>query len=123
LAAIDYINAHGTSTPLNDRIEAMAIDRVFTDRGLRPLVNSTKSETGHLISAAGALEAAFCALAIRDGVVPPSRNLESTDCSPTVTFAPTTAVHRPIRAALSNLLGFGGSNASLVVAALAEDNP
>jgi 3-oxoacyl-(acyl-carrier-protein) synthase len=116
LEMIDYINAHGTSTPLNDRIEAMAIDRVFTARGLRPLVNSTKSETGHLISAAGALEAAFCALAVRDGVIPPSRNLAASDCSPTVAFAPRTAVRRPVRAALSNLLGFGGSNATLVIA-------
>lgn len=112
---IDYINAHGTSTPLNDRIEAMAIDKVFTTRGASPLVSSTKSETGHLISAAGALELSFCALSIRDQIVPPTRNLEDTDCSKSVRFVAKTAVKHPVRAALSNLLGFGGANATLVV--------
>jgi 3-oxoacyl-[acyl-carrier-protein] synthase II len=117
LATIDYINAHGTSTPLNDRIEAAAIDAVFTRRGLRPLVSSTKSSTGHLISAAGAVELAFCALALRDQIVPPTCNLEATDCSPTVAFVAKTARRQPLRVALSNLLGFGGSNATLTVAA------
>ncbi len=112
---IDYINAHGTSTPLNDRIEAMAIEKVFTSRGVRPLVSSTKSETGHLISAAGALELSFCALSIRDQIVPPTRNLEDTDCSKAVRFVAKHAVKHPVRAAMSNLLGFGGANATLVV--------
>lgn len=115
LTTIDYINAHGTSTPLNDRIEAMAIDQVFTRRGSRPLVSSTKSSTGHLISAAGGIELAFSALAVRDQVAPPTCNLEATDCSPTVVFVGQRAQPHPIRFALSNLLGFGGSNATLVV--------
>lgn len=83
---VNYINAHGTSTELNDRIEALAVRRVFGSRGYSPYVSSTKSETGHLISAAGALEAAFCVLAIRDGVVPPTANLHHTDCGDDINF-------------------------------------
>jgi len=112
---VDYINAHGTSTPLNDRIEAIAIDRVFTARDAFPLVSSTKSVVGHLIAAAGALELAFCCLALRDGVVPPTQNLTESDCSRTIRFVAREAREAPLRIAMSNLLGFGGSNAVLVV--------
>lgn len=115
LGKIDYINAHGTSTPLNDRIEAMAIDKVFTSRGFSPLVSSTKSSIGHLISAAGGVELAFCALSVRDQIAPPTCNLDVTDCSQTVNFVAKEAKPHRIRCALSNLLGFGGSNATLVV--------
>lgn len=118
LGCIDYINAHGTSTPLNDRIEAMAIDQVFTRRGFKPLVSSTKSSTGHLISAAGGIELAFSALAVRDQIAPPTCNLETTDCSPTVAFVGQRAQPQRIRLALSNLLGFGGANATLIVGVL-----
>jgi 3-oxoacyl-[acyl-carrier-protein] synthase II len=120
LGAIDYVNAHGTSTPLNDRVEAMALEAVFGAAGHRPCVSSTKSETGHLISAAGALELAFCALALRDQAVPPSRNLEAPDCGLTLDFVTGAARRAKVEAAMSNLLGFGGSNAMLVVGRPAE---
>ena len=113
---IGYINAHGTSTELNDRIEALAVRRVFGARGHRPLVSSTKSETGHLISAAGALELAFCALAVRDGKVPPTRNLGKTDCGDDIDFVAGGMRETPIKAAMSNSIGFGGTNTSLIVA-------
>jgi 3-oxoacyl-[acyl-carrier-protein] synthase II len=112
---VDYVNAHGTSTPLNDRIEAAALDRVFTSRGAYPWISSTKSVVGHLISAAGALELAFCCLAMRDGVVPPTQNLFDTDCSKTLKFVAREPLRAEIKIAMSNLLGFGGSNAVLIV--------
>jgi 3-oxoacyl-[acyl-carrier-protein] synthase II len=112
---IDYVNAHGTSTPLNDRIEAAALDRVFSTRGAFPWVSSTKSVVGHLISAAGALELAFCCLAMRDGVIPPTQNLMETDCSKTLRFVAREPRKADVKIAMSNLLGFGGSNAVLIV--------
>jgi 3-oxoacyl-[acyl-carrier-protein] synthase II len=110
---VDYINAHGTSTELNDRVEALAIRRVFGARGIRPLVSSTKSEIGHLISAAGAMEAAFCVLAIRDQLVPPTRNLENTDCGEDIDFVAGEAKEHNVEVTLSNSIGFGGSNSVL----------
>ena len=115
---VDYINAHGTSTELNDRVEALSVRRVFGARGVNPFVSSTKSEIGHLISAAGAMEAAFCALAIRDGAVPPTRNLSRTDCGEDINFVAGESRKFPVRAALSNSIGFGGSNS---VVALKRD--
>jgi 3-oxoacyl-[acyl-carrier-protein] synthase II len=112
---ISYINAHGTSTELNDRIEALAVRRVFGSRGVLPLISSTKSETGHLISAAGALELAFCALAVRDQQVPPTINFDRTDCGEDLDFVANTSRNQPIIAAMSNSIGFGGSNSSLIV--------
>lgn len=108
--AVDYINAHGTSTELNDRIEALAVKRVFGARGHRPKVSSTKSEVGHLISAAGALEAAFAVLSIRDRVVPPTRNLFRPDCDDGIALVAHEAQPGRVDAALSNSIGFGGSN-------------
>jgi len=113
---IGYVNAHGTSTELNDRIESLAIRRVFGDHCRNLLVSSTKSEVGHLISAAGALEFVFCALAIRDGLIPPTRNLESTNCDSGLDYVPRVKRERQVKAALSNSIGFGGSNSSLIVA-------
>ena len=113
---IGYINAHGTSTELNDRVEALAIRRVFGSRGHRPMISSTKSEVGHLISAAGALEMMFSTLAVYEGRVPPTRNLLHTDCGDDLDFVTLKMREVPIRAALSNSIGFGGSNSSLIVA-------
>lgn len=113
--AINYINAHGTSTELNDRVEAMCIRKIFGERGCKPLVSSTKSMTGHLISAAGALEAFFCVLALRDGKVPPTINLHATDCGDGLDLVANTSRAADVTAALSNSVGFGGSNSALVV--------
>jgi 3-oxoacyl-[acyl-carrier-protein] synthase II len=116
LAQINYINAHGTSTELNDRIEALAVRRVFGSRGYSPFVSSTKSETGHLISAAGALEAAFSVLAIRDSIIPPTANLHQTDCGDDINFVAIRPKKTEVHAALSNSIGFGGTNTSLLFA-------
>lgn len=117
---IHYINAHGTSTQLNDRVEAHAIRRVFGSRGHKPGVSSTKSEIGHLISAAGAMEAAFTALAIRDQIAPPTINLINTDCGDDINFIAEKSRKMPIEHALSNSIGFGGSNS---VVALSRFRP
>ena len=111
---IDYINAHGTSTPLNDKFETMAIHDVFGDEAPKIPISSTKSMTGHLIGAAGAVEAAFSVLAIRDGVVPPTINLETPDPDCDLDYTPHIPKRGPVRAALSNSLGFGGHNSCLV---------
>ena len=112
---IDYVNAHGTSTPAGDEIEVRAVERVLGDaaRGLN--LSSTKSSIGHLLGAAGAVEAAFCALAIRDGVIPPTLNLDNPSFETPLDLTPHKAVRKPVRAALSNSFGFGGTNAALVL--------
>ena len=112
---IQYINAHGTSTQVNDRVEALAVRRVFGARGLRPMVSSTKSAVGHLISAAGAMEAAFATLAVHGGRVPPTRNLYNTDCGDDIDFVAHVARAVPVQAALSNSIGFGGTNSVVCV--------
>jgi len=112
---ITYINAHGTSTELNDRIEALAVRRLFLARGYNPLVSSTKSELGHLISAAGAVEAAFCALAVRDSKIPPTINLHRTDCGEDIDYVANVMRETPVYAALTNSVGFGGSNAVIAI--------
>lgn len=117
-AAIDYINAHGTSTPLGDVAETRAIKRLLGDRAAKVAVNSTKSMTGHLLGAAGGVEAVFTALAIRDQVSPPTINLRNPDPDCDLDYVPNAARKMPIRAALSNSFGFGGTNASLVLARL-----
>ena len=111
---IDYINAHGTSTPYNDRLETLAIKQMFGDHAYRLAVSSTKSMTGHLLGAAGGLEAGISVLAIRHQVIPPTINLEHPDPDCDLDYVPVTKRARPITYALSNSFGFGGTNAALV---------
>ena len=113
---IDYINAHGTSTQPNDREETAAIKQVFGEHAYKLLVSSTKSMTGHLLGAAGALEAIVCLLAIRDGCIPPTINYQTPDPGLDLDYVPNTARAKAITTALSNSMGFGGHNASLVFA-------
>ena len=112
---VHYVNAHGTSTQLNDRVEALAIRRVFGSKGHQPMVSSTKSVVGHLISAAGAMEAAFTTLCVAQGLVPPTRNLFHTDCGDDIDFVAHEHRRYPVFAALSNSIGFGGSNSVVAV--------
>jgi 3-oxoacyl-[acyl-carrier-protein] synthase II len=112
---IDYINAHGTSTPLGDVAETKAIKRLLGARAPKVAVNSTKSMTGHLLGAAGGVEAVFTALAIRDQVSPPTINLRNPDPECDLDYVPNEARKMPIRVALSNSFGFGGTNGTLVL--------
>jgi 3-oxoacyl-[acyl-carrier-protein] synthase II len=114
LGDIDYINAHGTSTPLGDIAECVAVRRCFGDHADRLAVSSTKSMTGHLLGAAGGIEAVFTVLALRDQVAPPTANLVNRDPKCDLDFVPLVARPMKIRAALSNSFGFGGTNATLV---------
>ena len=111
---IDYVNAHGTSTPLGDIAECIAVKRAFGEHARRLVVSSTKSMTGHLLGAAGGIEAVFTALAIRDQVAPPTANLVNQDPQCDLDFAPLVKRPMTIRGALSNSFGFGGTNATLV---------
>ena len=113
-ADIDYVNAHGTSTPKGDEIELRAVERLFGDAASNLVMSSTKSSVGHLLGAAGAVEAIFAILAIRDGICPPTLNLDNPSCETVINLAAHKAVERPVRAALSNSFGFGGTNASVV---------
>jgi 3-oxoacyl-[acyl-carrier-protein] synthase II len=115
---VDYINAHATSTELGDRAETVAIKRALGDHAARVAVSSTKSMTGHLLGAAGAVEAIFSILAIRDGILPPTINLENPDPACDLDYVPRTARQAQVRIALSNSFGFGGTNGSLVFRAL-----
>jgi 3-oxoacyl-[acyl-carrier-protein] synthase II len=112
--AIDYINAHGTSTQPNDREETAAIKSVFGAHAYKLLVSSTKSMTGHLLGAAGALEAIACLLALRDGCIPPTINYTTPDPALDLDYVPNTARPKEITTALSNSMGFGGHNATLI---------
>jgi len=111
---IDYVNAHGTSTPLGDEIELGAVKRLFGESVYKLSMSSTKSAIGHLLGAAGSVEAIFSILALRDGVVPPTLNLENPSPSCDIDLVPLKAKERPVRYALSNSFGFGGTNASLI---------
>ena len=113
-ADIDYINAHGTST-MADTIELGAVERLLGDAAETAVMSSTKSSIGHLLGAAGAVEAIFCVLAIRDGVAPPTINLDNPAVAPRLNLAANAAVKRKIDVALSNSFGFGGTNASLIL--------
>lgn len=111
---IDYINAHGTSTPVNDRIETLAIKKAFGEAAQHVHISSTKSMTGHLLGAAGAIEAIACVMAIQDGVIPPTIGYQQPDPDCDLDITPNQAVSMPVRAAISNSLGFGGHNATVL---------
>jgi len=111
---IDYINAHGTSTPLNDPSETAAIKEIFGELAYEIPISSTKSMTGHLLGAAGAIEAIFSIKAIEDGVIPPTINQETADPSCDLDYVPNEARKSEVRTAMTNSFGFGGHNACLV---------
>ncbi|MGC2784105.1 MAG: beta-ketoacyl-ACP synthase II, partial [Roseiarcus sp.] len=115
---IDYVNAHGTSTPVGDEIELRAVERLLGNSAAKTTMSSTKSSTGHLLGAAGAVEAIFSILTIRDQIAPPTLNLDNPSVETAIDLAPHLPRKRPIQAALSNSFGFGGTNASLVFHAL-----
>ena len=116
---IQYVNAHGTSTPLGDDLELEAVERLFGDAASGLAMSSTKSAIGHLLGAAGAVESIFSILAIRDGVVPPTLNLDSPSRESVIDRVAKTAQERKVRVALSNSFGFGGTNASVIFSAAA----
>ncbi len=115
---VDYVNAHGTSTPLNDPMETKAVKAVFGEHAYKLKMSSTKSMTGHLLGAAGAIEAVICALAIRDGFYPPTINYENPDPACDLDIVPNKGVEGPIRAAISTSLGFGGHNGVIAIKAV-----
>ncbi len=117
-ADIDYVNAHGTSTPLGDEIELKAVERLFGKSAAKLSLSSTKSAIGHLLGAAGAVETIFCALAIRDGIVPPTLNLDHPSLETAMDLTPHKAKKRAIWAAMSNSFGFGGTNAAVILTAV-----
>ncbi len=112
--SIDYINAHGTSTPYNDKFETIAIKEVFGEHAYKLAVSSTKSMTGHLLGAAGGIEAIFSVLAIKEGIIPPTINIETPDEDCDLDYVPDQARRQDVNVVLSNSLGFGGHNATLI---------
>src|SRR6185369_8476314 len=115
---IGYINAHGTSTPLGDKAETVAIKRIFGDQAYKLNVSSTKSQLGHLLGASGGVELVLTVLALRDSVVPPTINLENPDPACDLDYTPNQPRERKLEAAMSNSFGFGGHNASVIVGKL-----
>jgi 3-oxoacyl-[acyl-carrier-protein] synthase II len=111
---IDYINAHGTSTPYNDRLETLAIKRVFGEHASKLAISSTKSMTGHLLGAAGGLEAGITALAVKHQIAPPTINYDVPDPECDLDYVPNVQRAMPIEYALSNSFGFGGTNGALL---------
>ena len=112
---VSYINAHGTSTVLNDKVETIAIKDVFGNYAKKVAISSTKSMTGHLLGAAGGVECAVCALAIKNGIVPPTINYETPDPECDLDYVPNHARQIKVKVAMTNSLGFGGHNATLVL--------
>jgi len=117
---VDYINAHGTSTDYNDKFETLAIKSVFGDYAYKVAISSTKSMTGHLLGAAGGVEAIACVLAIREGIIPPTINYETPDPDCDLDYVPNEARKANVRVAMSNSLGFGGHNATIILKAYEE---
>jgi 3-oxoacyl-[acyl-carrier-protein] synthase II len=117
---VDYINAHGTSTPYNDKYETLAVKQVFGEHAYRLAMSSTKSMTGHLLGGAGGVEAVFTALALTHGVLPPTINWERRDADCDLDYVPHAARYIPITVAMSNSLGFGGTNASIILGKYVE---
>jgi 3-oxoacyl-[acyl-carrier-protein] synthase II len=115
LTDVGYLNAHGTSTQANDGSESVAIKTVFGKHAYELAVSSTKSMTGHTLGAAGAIEAIFCVLAMRDGVLPPTINLDNPDPLCDLDYVPNAARKKQVRISMSNSMGFGGHNASLLI--------
>jgi 3-oxoacyl-[acyl-carrier-protein] synthase II len=115
---VDYINAHGTSTPYNDKFETLAIKRVFGDHAYRVPISSTKSMTGHLLGAAGGIESVICVKTIQQGMIAPTVNLEEPDPDCDLDYVPNVARASAVRTVLSNNLGFGGQNASIIFRAM-----
>jgi 3-oxoacyl-[acyl-carrier-protein] synthase II len=111
---VDYINAHGTSTPYNDKLETLAIRRLFGEHAAKLAISSTKSMTGHLLGAAGGLEAGITALAVKHQTAPPTINYETPDPECDLDYVPNTKRQMPIEYALSNSFGFGGTNGALL---------
>ncbi|MEE8438726.1 MAG: beta-ketoacyl-ACP synthase II, partial [Micropepsaceae bacterium] len=116
-ADIDYVNAHGTSTPLGDEIELRSVERLFGDSAAKLTMSSTKSSIGHLLGAAGAVEAIFSILAMRDQIAPPTINLDNPSVSTNIDLVPHKAKNFAIDAVMSNSFGFGGTNATLILTA------
>ncbi len=114
-ADIDYINAHGTSTPLNDVVETRAIKRVYGEHARKLAISSTKSMTGHMLGGAGGIEAAFTALTLKHGIIPPTINLQNPDPECDLDYVPNEARQMKIQAAMSNSFGFGGTNAVIIM--------
>jgi 3-oxoacyl-[acyl-carrier-protein] synthase II len=112
---INYINAHGTSTKLNDKVETLSIKKAFGDYAKKVMISSTKSMTGHLLGAAGGVEFVICCLAIKDNIVPPTINYDNPDSDCDLDYVPNTARQAKVDICLSNSLGFGGHNAALIV--------
>jgi 3-oxoacyl-[acyl-carrier-protein] synthase II len=117
---MDYINAHGTSTPLNEKFETLAIKRAFGEHAYRLAISSTKSMTGHLLGATGALEAIFCVKTIQDGIIPPTINQEVPDPDCDLDYVPNKARKADVRRTMSNSMGFGGRNAMVVIERFTE---
>ena len=113
-ARIDYVNAHGTSTQLNEKLETLALKAVFGDHAYEVPISSTKSMTGHLLGAAGALEAGFCLLALGDGCIPPTINQHTPDPACDLDYVPNVARDAELSRVMSNSMGFGGHNVSLI---------
>ncbi|MBN1196180.1 MAG: beta-ketoacyl-ACP synthase II [Candidatus Aminicenantes bacterium] len=118
---IDYINAHGTSTPLNDKTESLGIRKLFGDHADRVAVSSTKSMTGHMLGATGAIEFVFTTMALKEGFIPPTINLENPDPECDLNYTPGKGVERELTHALTNSFGFGGTNGALVISRFMAD--
>ena len=112
---IDYINAHGTSTPLGDKAETIALKKIFGDHAKKVSISSTKSQVGHSLGASGGVELIFCIKSILNGVIPPTINLETPDPDCDLDYTPNTPRDREVTYAMSNSFGFGGHNASIIV--------